>query len=113
MAAMAQFVDVARLDHIVAGAAALVTVGGTCVAVFNVNGELHAVEDACVNCASSIAAGVLVGSEVTCAGCGWCYDVTTGVVKSVPALRITTFEVKTVGARIMVADSVKPDRDPG
>ena len=56
---MTKFVDVARLDHIIAGAAAVVTVGETAVALFDVNGRLYAVEDACMRCGSSIAAGLL------------------------------------------------------
>jgi len=108
---MAQFVDVARLDHIVAGAAAVVTVCDTSVAVFNVDGVLYAVEDPCVNCGSSIGAGSLAAREVTCSGCGWRYDVTTGQVISVPALRISVFEVKTVGKRVMVMYA-EPGSDP-
>lgn len=112
MPALSHFVEVARLDHVVAGAAVVVTVCQTTVAVFNVGGRLYAVEDACVRCGSSIAAGSLHGSEVTCHGCDWRYDVTTGCVNGVPALRIDTFEVKTVGARIMVANNVRSDSDP-
>jgi nitrite reductase/ring-hydroxylating ferredoxin subunit len=112
MPAMAQFVEVARLDRIVAGAAAVVTVCEVAVAVFNVDGFLYAVEDVCMNCGSSIAAGVLLGGDVTCSGCKWRYEVTTGRVKGVPALRINTFEVKTVGARIMVACAGSADLDP-
>jgi nitrite reductase/ring-hydroxylating ferredoxin subunit len=104
MAATERFFDVARLDDVVAGAAAVVTVSETAVAIFNVDGRLYAVEDACVNCGSSIAAGLLAGGEVTCSGCRWRYEVTTGRVPGVPALIVNTFLVKTVGARIMVGN---------
>lgn len=109
---MVKFVDVARVDHIVAGAAAVVTVCEMPVAVFNVDGRLYAIEDACMNCGSSIASGLLEAGEVTCSGCRWRYEVTTGRVKDVPALRINTFDVKTVGARVMVAYDRKADPDP-
>ena len=110
---MTQFVKVATLDDIVAGAAAVVTVGETTVARFEVNGRLYAVEDGCMRCGSSIAAGLLAGAEITCNGCSWRYDVTTGAVKGVQALRGKTFEVKTVGAHVMVAESGSADpKDP-
>jgi nitrite reductase/ring-hydroxylating ferredoxin subunit len=80
------------------------------VALFDVNGRLYAVEDACMRCGSSIAAGLLAGAEITCNGCSWRYDVTTGCVKGVPALRVNVFEVKTVGARVMVAASGSSDK---
>jgi nitrite reductase/ring-hydroxylating ferredoxin subunit len=107
---MTQFVEVARLDHIIGGAAAVVTVGETAVALFDVDGRLYAVEDACMRCGSSIAAGLLAGAEITCNGCSWRYNVTTGCVKEVPALRVNTFEVRTVGARVMVAASGSADQ---
>jgi len=106
---MAAFVDIARLDHILAGAAIVVSVNGTAIAVFNIDGSLFAVDDSCVRCGSSLAAGLLSGSHVTCSKCEWRYDVTNGRVNGIPALRIDTFEVRTVGARVMVADTVASD----
>jgi 3-phenylpropionate/trans-cinnamate dioxygenase ferredoxin component len=107
--AITQFVEIATLDHIAAGAPIVVTVCETAVAVFNVAGGLFAIDDSCVRCGSSLAAGSLSGSDVTCSGCDWRYDVTNGRVNGVPALRIDTFEVRTVGARVMVADRVSSD----
>jgi len=108
---MTQFVEVARTDHIAAGAPLVVTVSETAVAVFNVEGRLFAIDNSCVRCGSSLAAGALGGREVTCSGCDWRYDVTNGQVNGVPALRIDTFEVRTVGARVMLANTVNADPD--
>jgi len=106
-----RFVEVARVDHIATGAPVVVIVRETAVAVFKVAERLFAVDDACVRCGSSIAAGSLCGSEVTCSGCDWRYDVTNGQVNGVPALHIDTFEVRTVGGRVMVADKLTSDPD--
>lgn len=108
---MTQFVEVATLGHIAAGAPIVVTVGETAVAVFKVGGCLFAIDNTCVRCGSSLAAGLLCGPEISCPGCDWRYDVTNGGVNGVPALRIDTFEVRTFGARVMLADSVASDPD--
>jgi 3-phenylpropionate/trans-cinnamate dioxygenase ferredoxin component len=88
-----------------------VSVNGTAIAVFNIDGSLFAVDDSCVRCGSSLAAGLLSGSQITCSKCDWRYDVTNGRVNGIPALRIDTFEVRTVGARVMVADAVASDNN--
>ena len=56
----------------------LVTVEDTGIALFNVAGAIFAVDDFCVRCGASLAAGKLKGTEVACSGCDWRYDVTTG-----------------------------------
>jgi nitrite reductase/ring-hydroxylating ferredoxin subunit len=89
----------------------VVSVNGTAIAVFNIDGSLFAVDDSCVRCGSSLAAGLLSGSQITCSKCDWRYDVTNGRVNGIPALRIDTFEVRTVGARVMVADAVASDNN--
>ena len=108
---MTRFVEVAQVDHIETGAPIVVNVRETSVAVFKVAGRLYALDDCCVRCGSSIAAGRLCGSEVTCSGCDWRYDVTTGRVDGVSALRIDTFAVKTVGESVMLADTVTPPHE--
>ena len=102
-----RFVDVGRLDHIVDGTAVVVTISGTTIAVVNIGGRLYALDDSCVRCGSSLAAGLLRGTQITCPRCDWRYDVTNGQVNGVPALRTDTFEVRTVGCHIIVADQVK------
>ena len=53
--------------------------------------------------AVAVANGTLRGATVACAGCGWEYDVRTGAVRGVPALRIDTFEVTVVESVVMLA----------
>ena len=101
---MQKFFDIARLDQIAPGTAiALVTATGSVVALFNVAGHIFTLDDSCIRCGSSLAAGSLRGAEIGCSGCDWQYDVTTGCVNGIPALRIDTFETKIVDARIIVA----------
>jgi nitrite reductase/ring-hydroxylating ferredoxin subunit len=95
------FVDVASVDQIAPGTAFVVTVAADRIALFNMDGHLYAVEDSCARCGSSLAAGTLDGTLVSCT-CGWKYEVTTGCVNGIPALQVDTFEVKIDRSRVML-----------
>jgi nitrite reductase/ring-hydroxylating ferredoxin subunit len=105
---MTDFIDAGLADRVSPGTA--VVVAGACgpVALFNVRGTIFAVDDSCVRCGSSLARGALSGSDVSCPGCGWRYDVVTGSVNGIPALQIDTFEVRVVGTHVMIATTLAP-----
>jgi nitrite reductase/ring-hydroxylating ferredoxin subunit len=65
------------------------------IAIFDVGGALHAIEDGCLRCGSTFATGTLEGAVVTCPGCGWRYDVASGCLVGLPALRLPTFRIRT------------------
>ena len=75
------------------------------VAIFNVDGCLHAIDDACLRCGASLARGLLASLHVACPGCGLRYDLTTGRVHGVPALCTDTFAVHVVDSRVQVDDT--------
>lgn len=100
---MAEYVDVGPLDQLAAGSGRAAKRGDTTVAVFHVVGLVYAIDDACMRCGASLAAGKLEGTIVTCASCAWRYDVATGCVTGVPSLRLDTFPVEIVDAQVMVA----------
>ena len=99
---MHELVDVASVDRISPGSALVVAIAGETIALFNVDGRLFALDDACIRCGSSLALGVLVSTSVECCGCGWRYDVTNGFVLGIPGLRHDTFEVAIVDAHVMI-----------
>jgi nitrite reductase/ring-hydroxylating ferredoxin subunit len=80
-----------------------VAIGDNTIALFNVDGTVHAIDDSCLHAGSSLGAGVLDGKVVRCRSHGWRYDVTTGCVVGVPGLGVTAHAVKVVDGRIMVA----------
>jgi 3-phenylpropionate/trans-cinnamate dioxygenase ferredoxin subunit len=71
------------------------SLAGTAIAVFDVGGALYAIEDACLRCGSPLVAGSLVDTVVTCPGCGWRYDLGSGCVVGLPALRLPIYPVST------------------
>jgi nitrite reductase/ring-hydroxylating ferredoxin subunit len=72
-------------------------------AIFAVAEALFAIDDACIRCGRSLCAGSVHRAIVTCAGCGWRYDIPTGQVKNVPALRAHVYDISIVEGRVMVS----------
>jgi nitrite reductase/ring-hydroxylating ferredoxin subunit len=100
---MPNFVGVAWLEQLPPGRAMKVAVGDIDFALFNVDGTVYAIDDACLHAGTSLGSCELEGRIVRCRGHGWEYDVTTGCVLGVPELRLATRAVEVVDGRIMVA----------
>jgi nitrite reductase/ring-hydroxylating ferredoxin subunit len=102
-ARMPAYVGVAWLEQLPPGQAMTVTIGDIKIALFNVDGTVHAIDDPCLHSGSSLGAGALDGKIVRCRSDGWRYDVTTGQVLGVPGLGVGTRAVTVVDGRILVA----------
>ena len=100
---MTDFKEVARLDEVPPGSGASFTVADRDVAVFNIDGTIYAIDDACLHKGSSLAAGQLEGKVVTCRSHGWRYDVTTGSTISSPGYGVASYATKVVDGKILVA----------
>ena len=75
------------------------------VAVFMVADAVFAIDDACIRCGTSLCDGSVHRIVVTCAGCGWRYDIATGQVKNVPALRAHVYDVSVVDGHVRVSST--------
>lgn len=73
------------------------------VAVFNVGGELHAIENSCPHQGGPLADGWLEGSVVTCPWHGWCFDVRSGKMTLGEFARVPRFDVAARADGIYVA----------
>ena len=104
---MPPFARVLALDCLAPGAAVAAAIEESAVALFNVGGSIYAIDDFCIRCGGSLAAGTLSGTLVACA-CGWEYDVITGSVNGIPALRIDRFEVRIAGSDVVVPTPLEP-----
>ena len=83
-----EVVTVARVEEIPPGHAARVEIEGTPVAVFNVAGDFHAVDDTCTHAEASLSEGELDVDECTveCPLHGSTFDLGTGDPLSLPAV---------------------------
>ena len=79
--------------------------GDVPIAVFNVDGELYAIEDVCTHDGGELTGGSVEGHEVECPRHGARFDVRTGAVMCPPAYEpIAKFPVKVEGGEVYTRD---------
>jgi nitrite reductase/ring-hydroxylating ferredoxin subunit len=107
------FVRFAPLSEIPTGGSCSVRIGLRRIAVFNVDGELFAIEDACAHMKSPLSSGTLRCRELTCSWHGWRYDIATGRRIGKEAGKVRTFPVKVDGETVYVDPEAgsEPARD--
>ena len=96
------FVRAAAASEIPVGTIKEVSVGGTAVAVANVGGEFHAINNTCLHRGGPLGEGMLEGRIVTCPWHGWQFDVTTGRHCLNARIEHTTFPLKIEGDDVFV-----------
>lgn len=94
---MAEFVRVAGTADVQPGHGMVAEVNGKTVAVFNVDGAFHVVDNTCLHRGGPLGEGEVEGSVVTCPWHGWQYDMTTGVCLKNPSAKVSVYEVKVDG----------------
>ena len=100
---MAEFVKVATVDDILPGQAKLVEVQGNEIAIFNLAGSYHAIDNSCTHVGGPLCEGKIDGREVTCPWHGATFDITTGQALGPPAFEpATCYEVRVEGSDIKI-----------
>jgi 3-phenylpropionate/trans-cinnamate dioxygenase ferredoxin subunit len=90
----AQTVQVARADEIPPEKVKVVEVEGRRIALCNYNGTIYAIDDVCTHDRGPLGQGELIGNEIECPRHGARFDVTTGRVTRLPAVRpVKTYPV--------------------
>jgi nitrite reductase (NADH) small subunit len=98
----AEFVAVVAATELPPGKAMEVLVNGKPVALFNLDGEFHAISNTCVHRGGPLGKGVLDGKLVLCPWHAWAYDVTTGTSDVNPDLKVAKYEVKVEAGQVLV-----------
>jgi nitrite reductase (NADH) small subunit len=99
---MSNFQKVAQADQIPPGKGKKVLVAGKAIAVFNVGGTLHAVDDTCLHRGGSLGEGTLDGTMVSCPIHAWQYDVTRGSTPNRGTVKLNRYAVKVEGADVLL-----------
>jgi len=100
---MAEYVKVTKIAELDPGCGRTYDVNGTPVAVFNVDGAVHAIDNVCLHRQGPLGEGALEGSQVTCPWHGWQYDVTSGACITRPGTTVKRYEVKVEDGHVLVA----------
>ncbi|MCC6610859.1 MAG: non-heme iron oxygenase ferredoxin subunit [Burkholderiales bacterium] len=102
---MSGWVDVCPAAEFAPGEHRVVDVDGARVAVFNLDGEFHALEDVCTHDGGELAGGEVAGGEIVCPRHGARFLICTGEALSAPAYEPTAkFPVRIENGVVQVRD---------
>ncbi|MFN0161642.1 MAG: non-heme iron oxygenase ferredoxin subunit [Burkholderiales bacterium] len=100
---MSDWTTVGQRDQVEADAPLGVAVGETKIGIYEVDGQLHAVEDVCPHAAALLTQGFADGCEVECPLHNAVFDVTTGkYLRGEPCRDLKTYPVRLAGTEIQV-----------
>ena len=95
-------VSLGRMGDIPVGEGRVVDAGGKTLALFNVGGAYHAIDNTCSHRGGPLGEGDLDGTIVACPWHGWRWDVTTGANANNPAVSVACFPVTVEQGEIFV-----------
>jgi nitrite reductase (NADH) small subunit len=96
------FVRVAKATDIAPGQIREIQVQGITIAVANVGGQFHAINNTCLHRGGPLGQGSLQGCVVTCPWHGWSFDVTSGKVTHNQAAGVACYPAELRGEDVYV-----------
>jgi len=112
---MAEY-SIGELTEFPKGSGRAIKVEGHTIALFNLGGELVAVDDGCPHMRASLACGVVRGRTVLCGWHGWQFDLDSGACMNVEWARLRRYPVAIREGRVVVTYEpepvVVPDEEP-
>lgn len=100
---MARFVKVAKKSELPENDGTYVEVEGNRIALFNLSGEIYAIDSVCTHMGGSLSEGRVKGGEVECPWHGSRFDIKTGEVRSFPAREdVASYKVRVTGDDVEV-----------
>ena len=98
------YTTVAKVGEIAPGAVKMMRVGDQEIAVFNIAGSYHVMDDICTHDGGPLAEGLIDDFVIECPRHGAKFDIRTGAVLGMPATTpVTTYPVRVEGDEIQVA----------
>jgi len=102
---VSDWIDVAAVDELPPGTHRVIDVDDAPVAVFNLNGEFHAIEDVCTHDDSTLTGGCVEGDEIICPRHGARFCIRTGEALTPPAFEpVATLPVRVHDGVVQVRD---------
>lgn len=96
------FLMVAEAASLPPGKGRTVEVRGVRFALWNLDGEFHALDDACPHRGASLGSGILDQGQVYCPLHGWAFDPRTGACSSNPARPVRRHRTKVADGKVYV-----------
>ncbi|MGI9310029.1 MAG: non-heme iron oxygenase ferredoxin subunit [bacterium] len=102
---MSDWINAVAVGDLPPGERVVVEIEGASIALFNLDGAFHAIEDVCTHDGSEIASGCLVDGEIECPRHGARFDIRSGEVTAPPAYEpVAVFPVRVVDDVVQVRD---------
>lgn len=99
---MAKQVSVGKVSEIPPGTSRVITHNRKDIAVFNVAGIFHAIDDCCPHAGASLAGGFVENGLVTCPWHAWRFRLTDGAWADNPKVKTGCYTVAIVGDEVRV-----------
>lgn len=99
---MADFVRVAGTNDVKPGHGIVAEVNGKTLAVFNVDGTFHVLDNDCVHRGGPLGEGEIEGHVVSCPWHGWQFDLKTGECVKNPSSKVQVYQVKVEGSDVKI-----------
>ncbi len=99
---MAEKVKVANISELEEDRGTIVEAKGLCIALFNIEGKIYAINNACPHAEGPLGEGDLEETKVICPWHGWEFDVITGAFEEDPDVKVDTYPVEVNGDEIFV-----------
>ena len=99
---MSGFVKVAQKSEIPDDTGKLIELDGQPIALFKVEGKVHAIYQICPHQGGPLDEGGIDGKVVTCPWHGWEFDVTSGTCEFNDSIKQPTFNVKEEGDDVYI-----------
>lgn len=99
---MPQWIQAIAVEDCPAGEGREILVGDRIVAIYNVQGEFHALDGLCAHQGGPLGKGKLCGAIVTCPWHGWQYDVRSGQHQTSQSVRQPALPVRIEGGWVWV-----------
>jgi nitrite reductase (NADH) small subunit len=95
-------IRVARVADVPAGEGRVVQAGSLMLALFNIEGQFYAIDNACRHRGGPLGEGDLDGRVVSCPWHAWRWDVTTGLNVNNPGIAQLCFPVSVTNGEVFV-----------
>ena len=102
---MSEWIDVANVERLGPSESLVIDVDDVMIAVFNMDGDLYAIEDICTHDGAELTGGRIEGDQIICPRHGARFSIKTGEALTAPAYDpVTTFPVRVKNGMIQVKD---------
>ncbi len=97
-----QFCKIAHTSELAVGRAQAFQINDKRIALFNVDGQFYAIDDACPHRGASLAESIAKNGKVYCSWHLFDFDLKTGACGAIPEFPVQTYELKIEGTEIFV-----------